>query len=58
VVLDWEGVNKRVWTNAWTPRSSEVKDALQGDDGAGFEVDLEAVNLKGGLTVAEIEFIG
>jgi hypothetical protein len=48
----------RVWRCTWRPRSSELRNALAGYDCARLEENLEAVDLEGGLMVAETVFIG
>jgi len=56
--MHWEAVIERAWRCNCRPRWSELRDALGGHDRASLEEYLEAVDLEGGATAAEIVSIG
>jgi hypothetical protein len=41
--MHWEAVIVRVWRSTWRPRSSELRDALGGQDRLSLEMHWEAV---------------
>jgi hypothetical protein len=53
-----EAVIVRVPRCTWRPRSSEVSDALRGNDRASLEKYFAAVYVEGGSMAAETLFIG
>jgi len=53
-----EAVIERVWACTWRPRSCELGDALWGCDRASLDEYMEGVDLEGGATAAETQFIG
>jgi len=53
-----EAVIERVSRYIWSPRSSELRNALRRYDQARLKKYLEAVDLEGGLMAAETLFIG